>query len=44
MVKLILVLSQDLNIPVAKAKAYIENYFDNYNKIKEFMDNSYKRC
>ena len=31
-------LSQDLNIPVAKAKAYIESYFANYDKIKVFMD------
>ena len=31
-------LSQDLNIPVAKAKAY----FDNYNHIKEFMDKAIK--
>ena len=35
-------LSQDLNIPVAKAKAYIESYFDNYNHIKEFMDKAIK--
>ncbi|WP_343337885.1 DNA polymerase I [Terrisporobacter petrolearius] len=31
-------LSQDLNIPVAKAKAYIESYFANYSSIKDFMD------
>ena len=31
-------LSQDLNIPVAKAKAYIESYFANYSRIKDFMD------
>ena len=31
-------LSQDLNIPVAKAKAYIESYFANYDKIRIFMD------
>ena len=31
-------LSQDLNIPVATAKAYIDNYFNKYPKIKEFMD------
>ncbi|MCC3867665.1 DNA polymerase I [Terrisporobacter mayombei] len=31
-------LSQDLNIPVAKAKAYIESYFANYSRIKYFMD------
>ncbi len=32
-------LSEDLNIPVQEAKEYIENYFNKYNKIKEFMDN-----
>ena len=31
-------LSQDLNIPVAIAKAYIDSYFNKYPKIKEFMD------
>ena len=31
-------LSQDLNIPVATAKAYINSYFNKYPKIKEFMD------
>ena len=31
-------LSQDLNIPVPTAKAYIESYFSKYPKIKEFMD------
>lgn len=31
-------LSQDLNIPVATAKAYIDSYFNKYPKIKEFMD------
>ena len=31
-------LSQDLNIPVATAKAYIDSYFNKYTKIKEFMD------
>ena len=33
-------LSQDLNIPVPTAKAYIESYFSKYPKIKEFMDNA----
>ncbi len=37
-------LSQDLNIPVAKAKAYIESYFDNYDKIRIFMDESIKNA
>ena len=32
-------LSEDLNIPVKQAKEYIENYFNKYNKINEFMDN-----
>lgn len=31
-------LSQDLNIPVATAKAYIDSYFNKYPKIKAFMD------
>ena len=31
-------LSQDLNIPVATAKAYIDSYFNKYPEIKEFMD------
>lgn len=31
-------LSQDLNITVATAKAYIDSYFNKYPKIKEFMD------
>lgn len=31
-------LSEDLHIPVKQAKEYIENYFNKYNKIKEFMD------
>ncbi len=31
-------LSQDLNIPVPTAKAYIDSYFNKYPKIKEFMD------
>lgn len=33
-------LSQDLNIPVAKAKAYIDSYFENYSKIKDVMDSA----
>jgi len=32
-------LSEDLHIPVKQAKEYIENYFNKYSKIKEFMDN-----
>lgn len=37
-------LSQDLNIPVPKAKAYIESYFANYDKIKVFMDDAIKNA
>ncbi len=37
-------LSQDLNIPVPKAKAYIESYFENYDKIKVFMDDAIKNA
>lgn len=37
-------LSQDLNIPVAKAKAYIESYFYKYPKIKEFMDDAVEKA
>ena len=37
-------LSQDLNIPVAQAKAYIESYFANYDKIKVFMDEAIKNA
>lgn len=37
-------LSQDLNIPVATAKAYIENYFYKYPKIKEFMDDAVEKA
>lgn len=31
-------LSQDLNIGVKEAAAYIEQYFDKYPKVKEFLD------
>lgn len=37
-------LSQDLNIPVPQAKAYIESYFANYDKIKVFMDDAIKNA
>ncbi len=33
-------LSQNIKTSVAKAKEYIENYFDRYPKIKEFMDSN----
>lgn len=31
-------LSEELHIPLKEAKAYIENYFNKYSKIKEFME------
>lgn len=31
-------LSEELHIPIKEAKAYIENYFNKYSKIKEFME------
>lgn len=31
-------LSETLNIPRAEAKALIDNYYENYPKVKEFMD------
>ena len=37
-------LSEDLNIPVPQAKAYIESYFANYDKIKVFMDDAIKNA
>ena len=37
-------LAQDLNISVPKAKAYIESYFANYDKIKVFMDEAIKNA
>ncbi len=33
-------LAQDLNIPVYKAKKYIDTYFDTYKKVKKYMDES----
>ena len=33
-------LSDDLNISIKKAKEYIDSYFEKYNKIKVFMDNT----
>lgn len=32
-------LSKNLNIPVKKAKEYIDNYFNKYPKVREYMDN-----
>lgn len=33
-------LSNDIDVSVAEAERYIKNYFANYPKIKEFMDNA----
>ena len=35
-------LAQDLNIPVFKAKKYIDTYFNTYKKVKEFIEESVK--
>ncbi len=35
-------LSQDLNITVKEAENYIQNYFEKYPKIKQYLDNSIK--
>ena len=37
-------LSQNLNIPRKKAKAYIDNYLDTYPDIKKYMDNIVKKA
>ncbi|HBE9250320.1 TPA: DNA polymerase I [Clostridioides difficile] len=37
-------LADDLNIPVPKAKEYIESYFAKYHKIKEFMDTTVEKA
>lgn len=37
-------LSRDLNIPRKEAKQYIDNYFNNYDKVKEYMENIVDRC
>ncbi|MBS5787637.1 MAG: DNA polymerase I [Clostridioides difficile] len=37
-------LADDLNIPVPKAREYIESYFAKYSKIKEFMDNTIEKA
>lgn len=33
-------LSQDLHISVKEAKAYIENYFEKYENVKKYLDNT----
>ncbi len=37
-------LADDLKIPVNQAKEYIENYFNKYNKIKEYMDETIEKA
>lgn len=37
-------LSEELHIPLKEAKEYIENYFNKYSKIKEFMDKTVKQA
>ncbi len=37
-------LADDLKIPVKQAKEYIENYFNKYNKIKEYMDETIEKA
>lgn len=37
-------LSRDLDISIADAKKYIDNYLENYVKVQEFMDNIVKKA
>ena len=37
-------LAEELHIPLKEAKEYIENYFNKYNKIKEFMDKTVEQA
>lgn len=37
-------LSRNLNIPVNRAKQYIDSYFEKYPSIKEYMDNIVKKA
>lgn len=37
-------LSKDIDVSVAEADRYIKNYFANYPKIKEFMDNAVEQA
>ncbi|MGL4911357.1 MAG: DNA polymerase I [Romboutsia sp.] len=37
-------LADDLNIPVKQAKEYIEGYFNKYNKIKTYMDETIEKA
>ena len=37
-------LSEELHIPLKEAKEYIENYFNKYSKIKEFMDKTVEQA
>ncbi len=37
-------LSENLNIPRKKAKAYIDQYFDKYHRVKAYLDNLIEDC
>ena len=37
-------LSKDINVPIYKAKKYIEDYMNNFPKVKEFMEATYKNA
>lgn len=37
-------LSENLDIPIIEAKNYIDKYFEEYPKIKEYLDNAVKEC
>ena len=37
-------LSEDLHISIKEAKGYIEGYFENYKKVKEYLDNTVEKA
>ena len=37
-------LSENIDIPITAAKEYIQRYFEEYPKIKQYMDESIERC
>ncbi len=37
-------LSKDINVPIYKAKKYIEDYMNNFPKVKEFMETTYNNA
>ena len=37
-------LSKDINVPIYKAKKYIEDYMNNFPKVKEFMESTYNNA